>query len=149
MVRHFLHWKWTNRRLNSLMFALGRRAVSTVLTCPKAPGVSLLTAQQSSHFRAKSFLSAQSGRTTVDEEEVKKFSAIAEQWWDLKGDFAPLHAMNPVRVQFIKQHIQTHYHRFTTPNSPTHNTHLTQHTNTYTEARRRMLESFTVYAFWM
>lgn len=47
--------------------------------------------------------------TTVDEKEVEKFSKMADQWWDLHGDFAPLHALNPVRIQFIKQHIQTQY----------------------------------------
>eukprot|EP00462_Mataza_sp_D1_P020523 CAMPEP_0175129746 /NCGR_PEP_ID=MMETSP0087-20121206/5637_1 /TAXON_ID=136419 /ORGANISM="Unknown Unknown, Strain D1" /LENGTH=271 /DNA_ID=CAMNT_0016411917 /DNA_START=109 /DNA_END=924 /DNA_ORIENTATION=- len=45
--------------------------------------------------------------STVDDEEIAKFSRMADQWWDLKGKFAPLHALNPVRVQFIAKHLQT------------------------------------------
>ena len=41
----------------------------------------------------------------VNEEEIAKFQKIASQWWDLSGDFKPLHQINPLRVQFICQHI--------------------------------------------
>ena len=41
----------------------------------------------------------------VNEEEIAKFEQIASQWWDLTGDFKPLHQVNPLRVQFICQHI--------------------------------------------
>ena len=41
----------------------------------------------------------------VNEEEINKFEQIASQWWDLTGDFKPLHQVNPLRVQFICQHI--------------------------------------------
>ncbi|NQZ28008.1 MAG: bifunctional 2-polyprenyl-6-hydroxyphenol methylase/3-demethylubiquinol 3-O-methyltransferase UbiG [Colwellia sp.] len=41
----------------------------------------------------------------VNEEEIAKFEKIASQWWDLSGDFKPLHQINPLRVQFICQHI--------------------------------------------
>lgn len=41
----------------------------------------------------------------VNEEEIAKFEQIASQWWDLRGDFKPLHQVNPLRVQFICQHI--------------------------------------------
>lgn len=41
----------------------------------------------------------------VNEEEIAKFEQIASQWWDLNGDFKPLHQVNPLRVQFICQHI--------------------------------------------
>ncbi|HCH70024.1 MAG TPA: bifunctional 3-demethylubiquinol 3-O-methyltransferase/2-polyprenyl-6-hydroxyphenol methylase [Colwellia sp.] len=41
----------------------------------------------------------------VNEEEIAKFEKIASQWWDLTGDFKPLHQVNPLRVQFICQHI--------------------------------------------
>ncbi|MDE3015453.1 MAG: bifunctional 2-polyprenyl-6-hydroxyphenol methylase/3-demethylubiquinol 3-O-methyltransferase UbiG [Pseudomonadota bacterium] len=39
--------------------------------------------------------------TTVDAVEVDKFSRLADQWWDEHGAFAPLHRMNPVRIQYI------------------------------------------------
>lgn len=41
----------------------------------------------------------------VNEEEIAKFEQIASQWWDLTGDFKPLHQVNPLRVQFISQHV--------------------------------------------
>jgi len=41
----------------------------------------------------------------VNEDEIAKFEQIASQWWDLSGDFKPLHQINPLRVQFIAQHV--------------------------------------------
>lgn len=40
----------------------------------------------------------------VNPEEIAKFEKIAQTWWDLEGDFKPLHQINPVRRQFIIQH---------------------------------------------
>ena len=42
---------------------------------------------------------------SIDEEEVARFSAIAEEWWKPDGKFAVLHAFNPVRLQFIRDHV--------------------------------------------
>ena len=39
----------------------------------------------------------------LDPEEVKKFNYIAEKWWDLDGEFKPLHQINPLRLNFIKE----------------------------------------------
>lgn len=39
---------------------------------------------------------------SVDADEVARFSALAERWWDARGPFAPLHRFNPVRLQFIR-----------------------------------------------
>ncbi|WHA05224.1 bifunctional 2-polyprenyl-6-hydroxyphenol methylase/3-demethylubiquinol 3-O-methyltransferase UbiG [Candidatus Bandiella numerosa] len=47
--------------------------------------------------------------TTINKEEVKKFSALAEQWWDESGKFKPLHDINPVRIKFIKDNIIKHF----------------------------------------
>jgi len=41
----------------------------------------------------------------VNEDEIAKFEEVASQWWDLTGDFKPLHQINPLRVQFICQHV--------------------------------------------
>ena len=43
-----------------------------------------------------------SPRSSVDPEEVARFSALAEKWWDPKGEFAPLHKFNPTRLTFIR-----------------------------------------------
>jgi len=40
----------------------------------------------------------------VSQEEIAKFEKIASQWWELDGEFKPLHQINPVRRQFIIQH---------------------------------------------
>ena len=40
---------------------------------------------------------------SIDPDEVAKFSALAAQWWDPHGKFAPLHKFNPVRLSFIRQ----------------------------------------------
>ncbi|MBZ9939382.1 bifunctional 2-polyprenyl-6-hydroxyphenol methylase/3-demethylubiquinol 3-O-methyltransferase UbiG [Mesorhizobium sp. BR1-1-16] len=40
--------------------------------------------------------------TTVDDAEIAHFSAIADEWWASGGKFAPLHRLNPIRIQFIK-----------------------------------------------
>jgi 2-polyprenyl-6-hydroxyphenyl methylase/3-demethylubiquinone-9 3-methyltransferase len=49
--------------------------------------------------------------TTLDAEEIAKFSALAEQWWDEKGKFAPLHRINPVRLKYIRDHALAHFER--------------------------------------
>ncbi len=35
--------------------------------------------------------------------EVRKFDALAHEFWDPRGAFHPLHALNPVRFQYIAQ----------------------------------------------
>lgn len=42
----------------------------------------------------------------VDQQEIEKFSAMAEQWWDLQGDFKPLHLLNPTRLDYIEQGVE-------------------------------------------
>ena len=44
--------------------------------------------------------------TNIDQQEVKKFSNIAEQWWNKDGDFKPLHVINPLRANYIKEKIE-------------------------------------------
>jgi 2-polyprenyl-6-hydroxyphenyl methylase/3-demethylubiquinone-9 3-methyltransferase len=45
----------------------------------------------------------QASGSSIDPEDVARFSAIAAEWWDPKGKFAPLHVFNPVRLDFIRQ----------------------------------------------
>jgi 2-polyprenyl-6-hydroxyphenyl methylase/3-demethylubiquinone-9 3-methyltransferase len=40
----------------------------------------------------------------VHEHEIRKFGALAERWWDPGGEFKTLHAVNPLRLQFIRSH---------------------------------------------
>ena len=41
----------------------------------------------------------------ISHSEVEKFSQLANQWWDSEGPLKTLHQVNPLRVSFIKQHI--------------------------------------------
>lgn len=43
--------------------------------------------------------------TTLNEQEVEKFSKIADQWWDENGKFKPLHKFNPSRISYIRRKI--------------------------------------------
>lgn len=40
--------------------------------------------------------------SNVDARELAKFSEMAHHWWDLNGEFAPLHAINPLRLEWIE-----------------------------------------------
>lgn len=43
--------------------------------------------------------------SNVDQQEINKFSELAEQWWDKNGDFKPLHVINPLRANYIKDKV--------------------------------------------
>ena len=43
-------------------------------------------------------------RPNVDAAEVAKFDALASRWWDPKGEFQSLHEINPLRLDWIRQH---------------------------------------------
>jgi len=49
--------------------------------------------------------------TSIDPLEVAKFSALAAEWWDPAGKFAPLHKFNPVRLAFIRAEAAAHFGR--------------------------------------
>ena len=42
-------------------------------------------------------------RSSIDAADVARFSAIADEWWDPHGKFAPLHRLSPVRLAFIRE----------------------------------------------
>lgn len=44
-------------------------------------------------------------------EEVARFTAMAEAWWDPDGKFGPLHKFNPVRLLFMRRHLCAHFGR--------------------------------------
>ncbi len=46
---------------------------------------------------------------SIDELEVAKFSAMADQWWDTSGKFKPLHKFNPIRIKYIKDRVSDHF----------------------------------------
>ena len=48
---------------------------------------------------------------TIDPEELARFAAQAEAWWDPEGSFRPLHRINPARVGFIRKQLLTRFGR--------------------------------------
>ncbi len=46
---------------------------------------------------------------TIDNDEILKFQAMAEEWWDPSGKFKPLHMLNPCRLKYITEQISWHF----------------------------------------
>jgi len=49
--------------------------------------------------------------STASPDEIAKFSALADTWWDPNGAFRPLHKFNPARISFIRDHLVDHFQR--------------------------------------
>ena len=49
--------------------------------------------------------------STIDPDEIERFSRIADEWWDPTGKFAPLHRLNPVRLGYIRDRAASHWKR--------------------------------------
>ncbi|MEM1047602.1 MAG: bifunctional 2-polyprenyl-6-hydroxyphenol methylase/3-demethylubiquinol 3-O-methyltransferase UbiG [Pseudomonadota bacterium] len=50
-------------------------------------------------------------KSSVSADELARFSAIAEEWWDPDGKFKPLHRLNPVRLDYIRSRLCDHFQR--------------------------------------
>ena len=44
-----------------------------------------------------------SAEKNIDSAEIARFDALASRWWDPEGDFRPLHEINPLRLDYIRQ----------------------------------------------
>ena len=49
--------------------------------------------------------------TTINQEEIQKFSKLAEEWWDVSGKFKPLHMFNPIRIEYILGKTTNHFQK--------------------------------------
>ena len=47
-----------------------------------------------------------SARHNVDPAELAKFDSLASRWWDTEGDFRPLHRINPLRLDWIRERVR-------------------------------------------
>ena len=56
---------------------------------------------------------------TINKKEIEKFSKIAEEWWNPKGNFKPLHKFNPIRIKYIKENIINEF-KLKNKNQPLH-----------------------------
>lgn len=41
----------------------------------------------------------------ADPAELEKFASLAHRWWDKNSEFKPLHAINPLRLNYIDQQV--------------------------------------------
>ncbi|MDP2764287.1 MAG: bifunctional 3-demethylubiquinol 3-O-methyltransferase/2-polyprenyl-6-hydroxyphenol methylase, partial [Brevundimonas sp.] len=48
---------------------------------------------------------------SIDPADVARFSAQAEEWWDARGPFAPLHKFNPARLAFVRDQAAARFGR--------------------------------------
>ena len=49
--------------------------------------------------------------TTINQEEIQKFSKLADEWWDVNGKFKPLHMFNPIRIDYILNTVKKHFNK--------------------------------------
>ena len=56
--------------------------------------------------------------TTINKEEIQKFSNLADEWWDVNGKFKPLHMLNPTRLDYIVDQIAAEFARDITTDKP-------------------------------
>src|SRR5687768_6419265 len=64
---------------------------------------------QTGHMELKR--SSLMSQTTINDAEIAKFTAMAEEWWHLKVKFTPLHKFNPVRLAYNRDHLLTRFGR--------------------------------------
>jgi 2-polyprenyl-6-hydroxyphenyl methylase/3-demethylubiquinone-9 3-methyltransferase len=56
--------------------------------------------------------------TTINDDEVAKFSAMADEWWSPDGKFKPIHKFQPVRLGYIREKAIAHFGRDETQRRP-------------------------------
>ena len=44
-------------------------------------------------------------KANVDPSEIAKFEQLASRWWDPESEFKPLHEINPLRLNYIDEHV--------------------------------------------
>lgn len=50
---------------------------------------------------------------TIRPDEAEHFGRLAADWWDPKGSSAMLHRLNPLRLRFIRDAVDVHFHKAT------------------------------------
>ncbi len=61
---------------------------------------------------------SEAAKTTIDQAEVDRFTAMAAEWWDPAGKFKPLHKFNPVRIRYIRDKAANHFGRDANSHKP-------------------------------
>ena len=47
--------------------------------------------------------------SSIKSEEVARFEALGDTWWDPEGPMAPLHRINPIRIGWARDLIVRHF----------------------------------------
>src|SRR6056300_412320 len=47
--------------------------------------------------------------STINKDEIAKFTKMADEWWDINGKFKPLHMFNPTRIEYILDVCSKHF----------------------------------------
>lgn len=47
--------------------------------------------------------------STINNDEIAKFTAMADEWWDESGKFKTLHQLNPLRIGYIREKAIAHF----------------------------------------
>ncbi|KAM4735785.1 ubiquinone biosynthesis O-methyltransferase, mitochondrial [Anableps anableps] len=81
--------------------AAGRSGFTWTAVCQQR----ILWQQRSACARMQQTGVRSASHTTVDPGEVKRFQLLANKWWDEGGEFAALHAMNDLRVPFVRDNL--------------------------------------------
>jgi len=57
--------------------------------------------------------------SSIDQNELNKFSKTSKQWWDESGEFKILHKINPIRLKYISDKLIEHFniHEVSTENA--------------------------------
>ncbi|KAL6536092.1 Hexaprenyldihydroxybenzoate methyltransferase, mitochondrial [Orobanche hederae] len=98
--RHFLHRPRLPNLYSHPEFSHNLQTRGYPGTPPPSPAAPACTPPPASNLHSKS---------SLNEDELKKFSAIAGTWWDAEGPFKPLHVMNPTRLAFIRSTLCRHF----------------------------------------
>lgn len=77
---------------------------SALSSSPSSPSSPSLNEQANSNFDDTNV-----SAINVDPSEVEKFNKLASEWWSNTGAFATLHEINPLRLNWIEEHIKRSY----------------------------------------
>lgn len=50
---------------------------------------------------------------SVNQDEIQRFAALADEWWNPKGPYAPLHKLTPARVEYVRDRLAERFSRDT------------------------------------
>ncbi|XP_015597598.1 ubiquinone biosynthesis O-methyltransferase, mitochondrial [Cephus cinctus] len=92
----------------------------------RVPGITLLTnigfktaLRYSAISTAKHIQEVPKARgTTVDLHDVEQHAKLSDKWWDTHGEMKALHALNPLRVQFVRDGLANIGFEEANPGSP-------------------------------